>query len=364
MKNEVRLRHSLLNTITNCDQFRKLLALLDVNSCKFVCFLLKDELPQIIRKNEFHSNKGGAGFPFLLQYLADEYRVAVCDALRDKLPEIIQSISEFAWTLRYLSLEQCRKVCERVAQRKSVIRGCGDLGYAFSLLDPDRCRLVCETLLPHDKLSQTVKCSVDLGLVLKPLNNKQCKAVCDSIKDALPHIIKKGSDLGNVLRSLGVEQCKILIMLIKDALPQITTDGDQLISVLKRLGVEQQTVLIDSMKGDLPKIIKNAEQLVGMLQFLNVEQRRVVFDSIKDRESQIIPNRDERLKICLKYWQNSDENTAAAPNLMIARRLLAIIQSGGQRAPSSNSPTRFFSSRSSNMRGKATPTTPRVPHLH
>ncbi|EKD71252.1 MAG: hypothetical protein ACD_46C00228G0001, partial [uncultured bacterium] len=160
-------------------------------------------------------------FRYALQNLAPDQRTIVYEAVKDQLPNMIQSDQHFIEVLKHLTPDQCASICEAVKDRLpiNIIRSMSDLRYVLEDLTPDQCTIVYEAV--KDRLFDMIQSMVDFQRALKYLTPDQCTCVCKAVIVKLPNIIQDANVLHYVLQDLTPDQRTSVCEAMKDLLPNI-----------------------------------------------------------------------------------------------------------------------------------------------
>ena len=145
----------------------------------------------------------GSQFGAVLRHLAVEQRTVVYEAMKEKLPDIIQSGwgLDLGFALKYCTVEQCTEVIDIIKNDLSDVFENGDeFQVALSQLTPEQRTVVYEGM--KDKFSDIIHDSREFGSVLRCLTPEQCTAVTLT----MPGIIKSVDDYHVVVKNFDPEQ--------------------------------------------------------------------------------------------------------------------------------------------------------------
>jgi hypothetical protein len=181
-----------------------------------------------------------------MRWLDETQRGVVFEAIKDQLPQLIKTASDFS----------------------SIISG----------LNKAQLDAILEVL--KDKLPQLIKTADDFTSVMRWLDKTQCGVVFEAIKDQLPQLIKTASDFSDAIRFLNEAQRGVVFEAIKDQLPQLIKTASDFSDAIRFLNEAQRGVVFEAIKDRLSMVIKSAEDFVTIVHELNYAKRIAVFQSI------------------------------------------------------------------------------------
>tara|TARA_R110002110_G_scaffold390102_1_gene602938 strand:- start:3981 stop:7088 length:3108 start_codon:yes stop_codon:yes gene_type:complete len=256
---------------------------LDGERLRIVCNAAKDKLPDIIKDSD--------DFGASLTNLTTEQRTAIFNAFQDKLPDIIKDVDDFVVVLEYLSAEQCAVVCNAIKVKlPDIIKNRADFGQALRDFSIEQCTAVYSAV--KNNLPNIIKNCNNFAQVLGYLSIEQCATVCNAAKDQLPDIIKDRDDFRIALAFLSAEKRTAFFNAFQDKLPNIIKGGDDFSSILRHLTTEQCIVVCNAVKNKRPDIIKDGDDFRAALTYLTAENRTVFFNVFQDKLPDIIKDGD------------------------------------------------------------------------
>ena len=304
----------LSGIIHNVSDFTNLLQPLTKEQRSVVYDAMRDRLPSMINTANDFAN-------VLLCCLTREQHSVVYEAMRDRFPDIIKTALDFSNVLQPLTREQRVVVYEAMrGHLPQIIISAKEFGAVLKYLTSEECSLVYESM--RGRLPNMIKTVRDFNNVLQVLNPEQCAAVYNAMRDRFPDMIKTAQDFDDVLRVLNPEQRAVVYDAMRDRLPDMIKTTQDFNNALRVLNPEQCAAVYDAMRDRLPDMIKTAQDFDDVLRVLNPEQRAVVYDAMRDRLPDMIhyPIDFSTVLRCLTIEQHSVVYEA------IKHRLYNIIQ--------------------------------------
>ena len=252
-----------LSDITSYEKLQVLLQDLSPAHCKSVCEAKKDLIASAY------------DLACLLEFLSSDQREAVYDVMMkdNRLIEMIKSGNDFNYALKFLSLTQYTAVFDAIKARLPEIiqPTTNDLGCVLQYLTPTQCTAVCCEVM-REKLLGIIQSGMDLRNLFRYLTIKQFTAVIEvtSMKDKLLDIIKTARDINCVMRY----QRSAIILVLMANWPDIIKSCNDCVYVMGYLNQDQRTIFFDAMKDALPRILTSDEKESSrMLALFSPEQR-------------------------------------------------------------------------------------------
>lgn len=219
----------------------------------------------------------------LLMTLTPERIDVVCDAIKNKLPDIIQNDRDLVWALRPLSPEQRASVYTAIADNlPDMIKNGWNLAWVLQDLSPEQRTSVYTAI--EDKLPDMIKSSWDLAWVLKDLSPEQCASVCSAINDKMPDMIKNRWSFRLALYSLEPEQRTSIYTAMENQLFDFIKNSIDLALFLDNANPEVQKRFFASAGADtlLANIITNFKRDIP------IYNQRISSDDVKNTFNQAL----------------------------------------------------------------------------
>ncbi|STX88398.1 Uncharacterised protein [Legionella feeleii] len=276
--------------------------------------------------------KNAYDFVDLIENLSLEQSLLVCNALKEKLHDIIKTVSDFKYILVSLSSEQGALVFELIEhQLLNLIKTGEDFGIALAALAPEQHVLLFKAI--KHKLPDLINTAIDFTCVVNYLYLEEMSFVFEAIKDRLPKLITNARDFHRILKNpFSKEQGAFILKIVEDKLPELVNtladfelvvnylspeqivflcQGISKISVvindihdfkhlLKAASLEQFYPLCKTLMDKAPWLLRTGDDFCELITISPQEKQAFIFDLIKDKLPEII-NDAHHVKIALRH---------------------------------------------------------------
>lgn len=240
-------------------------------------YVPKNELTDVVKAMDIYGENWE-----LRRHLTPAQHRAVYGAVKDKLPDLIKSASEFKAVMECLDPGHCRAVCERLKTKLSDIMTAYDFSQAIAGFSVEKRAAIGQALI--DKLPNLIHSTDDFHWGVMFLNRPERAAVYMGIKDKFISIIKSGRDFCQIVKSLDLDMrtafCEESIDKLAD---EVIKSGAVFETMMKYLSPKQRDEFCQAWLAKVPYLIKSGSEFGDALRHLSTEQRTIVYEALNDK---------------------------------------------------------------------------------
>ena len=206
------------------------------------------------------------------------------EAIKIKLPVLINSVTKFIRVILYLDTKQCAAVCTALKDELTRL-SLKDFLFILNSISPEQRTVVYETIKHH--LPEMIHSGSDFSDVIQLLLADQRTAIYDATKANFIHFIQSSADFNLILRDLNPEQRETIFEEFKYKLPELINTGLDFSNILQYLSSKQRSTVFEIIRNKLPALSRSGVDVAYLLQYLDSNQRSIIFNSKNIWESVI-----------------------------------------------------------------------------